>query len=185
LSEIQTISVVIAAASVVAFVANSIITSRKTEKTQDLALKAQQQNLETRQAQLWTQVFNRYDEAFWRNYLLAMSKNYKSYEEWDKDRSDINLYSGRLAVAAYMMGLGTLVKRGFLSVEIVYDMIGSPVIMYWQKFSEYVKEYRVRARYPTYGEDLEYLYIELMRINPPNYSPKWYPEAERISQGGG
>jgi hypothetical protein len=147
--------------------------------TQELALKTQQQNLETRQAQLFMQVFNRYDTEFWKNWLLTMSKDYGNYDEWAKDRSDLNMSAARLSVGTYMQGIGTFVKRGLLSPEIVADMISGPVIMWWQKYSEYIKEYRVRANYPTNSADLEYLYDELMKLRPVDYSPIWRPEKTR------
>ncbi len=150
-----------------------MFTLRINMKTQQLALKAQEQNLETRQAQLFIQVHGRYDREFWNDWLLAMSKNYRDFDEWNKDRSDPKISSARLAVATYMMGIGTLVKRGLLSSEIVSDLISGPVIMFWQKYSRFYMEYRVRAGFPTYAADLEYLYNEMMKLKPAGYSPRF------------
>jgi mannitol-specific phosphotransferase system IIBC component len=50
LVDVQTISVAVAATSVVAFVVNSILTSRREEKRS-------QQNLETRQAQMFMSIY--------------------------------------------------------------------------------------------------------------------------------
>ena len=84
-------------------------------KTQELALKSQQQAAETRQAQLFMQVFNRFhDQEFWRIYGTLMSVEYKSYDDWNRDRSDPTLFSMRLSVGAYFEGVGVLVRRGLL-----------------------------------------------------------------------
>jgi len=192
IEEIQAAYYMVAATGVLVaaiyYMMNLRITQKNQElslKTQELTLKTQQQNLETRQAQLFTQVYSRYDREFWRDWLLGMSKDYKNYDEWDKDRRNIDTSSARLAVGTYMMGIGTLVKRGLLSAEIVSDLISGPVIMWWQKYSPFYAEYRVRANYPTYAADLEYLYSELMRLKPSEYAPIYRPEVSGAKSRGG
>jgi hypothetical protein len=154
-------------------------------ENKELALKSQQQAAETRQAQLFTQVYSRYDRDFWRDWLIYMGKNYRNYDEWDRDRDNVDISSARLAVATYMMGIGTLVKRGLLSPEIVSDLISGPVIMFWQKYSPLYMEYRVRASFPTYAADLEFLYDALMKLKPSGYSPIYRPDASGVGRRGG
>jgi len=186
LALLQSVSYIAGALGVCVAAVYYVYNMGATRKTQELALKAQQQNLETRQAQLFMQVFNRYDTEFWKQWLQGMSREYKDYDEWNRDRSDQNLSAARLNVTTYMMGIGTLVKRGLLSSDIVADLMGGPVIMWWQKFFDYYREYRVRANYPGYVEDLEYLYDELMKLHSAGYSPKWsLAEVGRGSQGDG
>ena len=45
--------------------------------------------------------------------------------------------------------------------------------MWWNSQSMYVKEYRVRAGYPMYLENAEYLYDEMMKSRPADFSPKY------------
>jgi hypothetical protein len=57
--DIQTISIIVAAAGVFIAAINSIRSSRRAEGQRQLTLETQQQALETRQAQLFMQVYNR------------------------------------------------------------------------------------------------------------------------------
>ena len=56
--DVQTATVVIAGISVIIAAVNSIYSSRRAETQRALTLKTQQQALETRQAQLFMQVYN-------------------------------------------------------------------------------------------------------------------------------
>ncbi|MGD0805834.1 MAG: hypothetical protein ABSA11_17365 [Candidatus Bathyarchaeia archaeon] len=183
----QTIGVLVTAASVtvaaIYYVMNIRISQRNQElmlksqetsaKTQELALKSQQQAAETRQAQLFMQVFNRYhEEEFWRIYNTVQSRDWKNYEDWDRDRSDPNFAPIRLSLGCYFEGIGVLVSRGLLSTELVADILGGTLVSYWNKQCEYIKGFRVRAEYPQYGEYSEYLYNEIMRIRGSGFSPK-------------
>ncbi len=142
-------------------------------KTQELALKSQQQAAETRQAQLFMQVFERYNKEFWKNWVVVMNKEYESYDEWRSGRSDPDIASERLAIGTYFIGVGILIKRGLLAPEQIVDLLGGPVIMWWQSQGKYIKEFRIRANYPTYAEYAEYLYDEMIKLRPVGYSPSY------------
>jgi hypothetical protein len=162
MSEIQTISVVVAATSVVAFVINSIITSRKTEKTQELTLKSQQQNLETRQAQLFMQIYSKiYDPEFLNNGREAMNIDYKNLDDFNAKLShetNRDLYGKFWSFPWFLEGMGVLVKRGLIDPKLVDDLISGLVVSYWEKFKPMTLEYRERYNYPQMGEHVEYLY---------------------------
>ena len=143
-------------------------------KNQDMALQSQLQSAETRQAQLFMQVFNRFhDREFWNLYASVMQKDWKSYDDWYNERLDPSVWSMRLSLVCYFEGVGLLVSRGLLSPELVTDILGGTVVMYWDKQSEYIKEYRMRANYPQYCEYLEYLYEEIMKVRKSGFAPKW------------
>jgi len=56
--DVQTISIVVAAAGLFIAAINSIYSSRRAEEQRQLTLETQQHALETRQAQLFTQIQN-------------------------------------------------------------------------------------------------------------------------------
>jgi hypothetical protein len=58
--DVQTATVLITGISVIIAAVNSIISSRRADVQRALTLKTQQQALETRQAQLFMQVYNRW-----------------------------------------------------------------------------------------------------------------------------
>jgi hypothetical protein len=102
-----------------------------------------------------------------------MGREWRSYDEWNRDRVDPSIGSKRMAFGTYLEGIGTLVQRGLISPEMVADILGGIVIMWWNKVGVYVKEHRVRAGYPMYGEKMEYLYGEMMKLRPAGFSPSF------------
>jgi hypothetical protein len=138
------------------------------------AEEARKRELETRQAQLFMQVFERYrDPEFWNGYTEMMNKEWKSYDEWNRDRMDPSIAPARLAIGTYFEGIGTLIHRGLLQSDLVADILGGVVVMWWNKQGEFMKEFRVKAGYPHYGEYVEYLYNEMMKLRPAGFSPSW------------
>jgi hypothetical protein len=171
--DVQTIGVLVTAASVSVAAIYYMFTLRINMKNQELNLKSQQQADETRQAQLFMQVFSRYhEEEFWKAYQIVMSREWKSYDDWNKDRSDPDLFSTRTSVNTYLNGIGVLVKRGLLSLDLVADILGGPIVMLWNKEAEYIREFRVKTNYGLYLKDLEYLFEEIMRLRSAGFAPK-------------
>ena len=170
---VQIVGVSAAAIATVVGVRSYILSNRRAEEAKSKEQETRDRELETRQAQLFMQVFSKYhEEEFWKNYLIVMSREWKSYEDWKRDRSDLTLMSTKLSVGTYLEGVGVLVKRGLLSPGIVADILGSTVVRYWSKQAEYVREFRVRTSFPEYYEYVEYLYDEVMKLRPPGYAPK-------------
>jgi hypothetical protein len=91
--DVQTIGVLVTAASVSVAAIYYMFTLRINMKNQELNLKSQQQADETRQAQLFMQVFSRYhEEEFWKAYQIVMSREWKSYDDWNKDLSTLTCF---------------------------------------------------------------------------------------------
>ncbi len=64
----------------------------------------------------------------------------------------------------YLEGIGVLVKRGLIEASFVDDLMSSVVIGYWEKYRQYVYDYRVRRNVPQMGEYIEYLYNQVKPI---------------------
>jgi hypothetical protein len=64
------------------------------------------------------------------------------------------------------------VKRGLLSLDLVADILGGPIVMLWNKEAEYIREFRVKTNYGLYLKDLEYLFEEIMRLRSAGFAPK-------------
>jgi hypothetical protein len=158
--DVQTISVVIAAVSVVIGVINSILSSRRAEKNDE-------QTLETRQAQLYMQVYNR-----WNSLDLVNAYNQVRYTYQFTDAEElISKYSpekhpeaaANLTMLGYFFeGLGVLVKKGLLTIDLVEDLMSQRVIWYWEnKASLVVDDLRTLTNDPTQYDHIEYLYHEM------------------------
>ena len=180
LAEIQAAYYMVAATGVLVAAGYYILNIQNNKRNQELSLRAleqsaqaQKQAAETRQTQLFMQVFERYHETeFWNIYTTVMNKEWQNYDDWNRDRSDPTSLSMRLAVGTYFEGIGTLVHRGLLPAELVAEILGSVVIMWWDKQSEFYKEFRIRAGNPIYGQHIEYLYNEMKKLRPAGFSPR-------------
>jgi hypothetical protein len=60
--------------------------------------------------------------------------------------------------------LGVLVKRGFIDVAIVDDLMSGQVVSFWEKFRPIYVEARRRRNWPQLVEWVEYLYREVKGI---------------------
>jgi hypothetical protein len=154
---IQTISVLVAAASVVAFVTNSILTSRREEKRS-------QQSLESRQAQLFMGIYQQimspaFSEA---EYTLSQVKlnDMKDWEEMMRDREQFKAFN---IYGFVFNGIGVLVKENLIDLHLPMMFYGGGVVFFWRKFGPYVREARVRWSAPSLLVQLEELYDLVVR----------------------
>ena len=96
--DLQTVTVVITGISVIIAAANSIISSRRAEEQRQLTLETQQQALDTRQAQLFMQIYNRWTAKDMAaayglvRYKYAWETVDEAFEKFLPDR-DIDAYS--------------------------------------------------------------------------------------------
>ena len=106
---IQTVGVIVAAFSVVVGIANNILTSRRDEKRN-------QQTLETRQAQLFMQIYNKWSEKdFVDAFNVVLYENppvYKDYDDYVEKYVKGNPEYDRKISQIYTMfeGVGVLVR---------------------------------------------------------------------------
>jgi len=138
-------------------------------KTRELQLKAQEQATETRQTQLFMNIYNNHISESNFRALMEMIWEW----EWDSFDDFIEKYSipnnkdahvqwGRYF--ASLEGLGILLKKGLIDPELVYDSHYLSVINLWEKFQPVIEEWRVRLNAPQLYEDPEYLYNEMVRM---------------------
>ena len=61
----------------------------------------------------------------------------------------------------YYVALASMVKRGDLAVELLYELNPSGVTRYWEKIGPIALEFRKRNNYPDYLEPIEYLALRI------------------------
>ena len=145
-----------------------ILTLRNSQRTQELALKAQQQSVETRQSQILMSIYQSmssyeyqktwYDIVYnwkWINYDDFMTKYGPGNPEGNAQRA---------AIGMNLEGIGVLIKRGLIDVRMVDDMMSIYVLGYWEKFRSIILEWRRIYNVPTSHEYVEYLYYEVKKI---------------------
>ena len=129
--------------------------------------KQRETDVETRQAQLFMQLYDRYQseevqrseneviyqwrwkdlEDFWKKY--GIDTNMEAFTRWD-------------ALETYFKGVGVLVGRKLIDPDLVYDLNGPAIIMHWEKFESVIADLRKRY-WPHAFEGYEQLYNEMKK----------------------
>jgi len=115
------------------------------------ANKTQKQQLETRQAQLFMNIYSYvYTMEFWTYYReLTEQWEWEDYDDWYKKyRSDTDTYNKFAVVGTYFEGMGVLVKRNLIEITFVDDLMSGPIMQFWQKFEPIILEERRRRKPP-------------------------------------
>ena len=158
----QTISIVFAGLSITASIAYYASVLRNANKTQ-------QQALETRQAQLFMQLYNQFrDKEFQRDissiYNIWEWTDYNDFEDKYGRTTDSEKYSSFVSVITYFEGIGVLLNQGLIDKNLVDDMMSGVIIRFWEKIMPLVEETRHYRKWPQYMEWFEYLYKEIKPI---------------------
>ncbi|MHA2380835.1 MAG: DUF4760 domain-containing protein [Candidatus Thorarchaeota archaeon] len=161
--DIQTISVVIAAASVVIGVVTWVIQIREGNKMN--------------QARLLMQINNLLREEKFQNYLLDIR-----LREWEDFDDYLEKYHNREAIAknnyvtSFFANVGVLVYNKLLDPKLVHDTIGTFLFNLIGKNWPFIQEYRERFNRPELYWHIEYLYNEMMKIYVQTYGHEYDPQ---------
>jgi hypothetical protein len=157
----QTVSIIFAGLSIGVAAIYYALTLRNTRKNQEL-------QLETRQAQLFMEVYKEFSSPSFllrfqdiRNNIVRDIDKYRE-EFGDLQRTDPERYAGWISLGTWFEGLGTLLKHGLIDPNMVYDMMGGVVFRYWNARRIVIEE--MQKIDPHYGEYIAYLQGEMARI---------------------
>jgi hypothetical protein len=168
LVDAQTIGVLVTAASVTVAAIYYMFTLRMNLKTQELALKAQQQASETRQAQLFIQLYTTFTsyefKLKWNNIMYTWK--WKDFEDFESKYGTSNSeeFSKFDLIGTYFEGIGVMVKRGLVDVTLVDDLMSGHIVSSWERFESLILEWRRSMNWPQLLEWWEYLYHEVKGI---------------------
>jgi hypothetical protein len=157
---IETISIVFTGLSVSLAAFYYISTLRNAQRTQQL-------QLETRQAQLFMQIYQQFISKDFKLSYLDIINNW-SWDDFDdfirKYVADIENNSKWDIVGSFFEGIGVLVKRGLVNPALVDDLMSGHTLMSWEKMEPVYLEIRRRWNWPQIAEWWEYLYNEIKAI---------------------
>ena len=86
------------------------------------------------------------------------------YEDWlSKYGPDTNpeAWASFNSVGSFFDGIGVLIHRKLIDIQLVDDLMSSGVIWLWEKTEPIIKERRLRRKRPQIWEWLEYLYYRI------------------------
>jgi len=144
--DIQTVSIAIASAGVFAAAVYYIFQIRHQTRMRqtDLVMK------------LYSQ-FNSFEfQKVWYEILKREAKDYYDYEK----KYGLAEFT---AIDIFFEGIGILLRRKLIDIELVDDMFTTPIKWTWEKMKDITLEWRKVRNQPEIGEWLEYLYNEMKR----------------------
>ncbi len=144
---------------------------RNSQRNQELTLKAQEQAVETRQAQLFMQLYNAY---LTKDFLADFARvsyifQYENLEDWMKKYSSfVNLadYSTWARIGRFLDGAGILVKKNLIDMNLVDELLREPILYSWENMKKWVYEIREEMKTPEVWANFEYLYNEVRKRHP-------------------
>jgi hypothetical protein len=170
--DIQTILTYLTLISVPVGVAYHIMTLYNTRKNQKLTL-------ETRQAQLFMQLYQRtINEESNRKWSNQMLYQWKNYEDFDKKYGPNSEDNATILHTTWQQfnGVGLLLRRGLIDRETAYGLSGGwRAVLIWVKWKDIIVEMRKRYFNPDYMDGLEYLGVEMMKYREEKGLPNILP----------
>ena len=153
----QTISIVFAGLSISIAAFYYISTLRNTRKNQELTL-------ETRQAQMYMNIYNQLNKAdFIDAWMSFMEMEWNDFDEYLRVYEDPEKNRNLWVIGMFYEGLGVLVKNNLVPMRLIAETITGMTRMYWEKFVPIVDDGRREFNLPRWYSESEYLYNELMK----------------------
>lgn len=157
---LQTIGILMTGISLTIAAAYYTLTLRNTQKNQQL-------QLETRQAQLFMQIYNRFQEVEFRNnFNDVLTREWEDYDDYVKKYgrfTNPTAQARSASVGLFFDGIGVLMKKGLLDVDIVGELMSSPVRLYWDKMNPIWAGMMERMKRESVMDNVEYLYNEIAK----------------------
>ena len=148
----QTISIVMAATSMVVAATYYILKIRI--------------DIKTRQAQLFMDMYKEFvSESESGTVYLLMDMEYDDYEDFERKFGHDNNPEANNMITRHMMlmeGFGVLVREEYVSVRLVTLLTSGTIKLGWEKMKGYIYEVRKRNNMPRWSIEYEYLYNKVM-----------------------
>jgi len=143
--DIATLSIVVAAVSVV--------------MTAIFAMFQLRDLVKTRQTDLIMRLYSRFgSEEFQKTYEKVLAREATSLSEYEEKYG----WAEWSAVGTFFEGIGVLLCRKLIDISLVDDLFTAPVKMAWDKMKDGIVESRKEMGQPTIFEWFEYLYNEMV-----------------------
>jgi len=144
-----------------------VMTVRNAQRTRELTLKAQEQALETRQAQLLMNLVNTLRSTDfrrqWHTFYRLEWRDYQDFQEqYDEDIETISAWT---SVMRFYECVGVMVKNNLIDMNLIHSLLSNGIKMVWDRYEPLIKG--DRERFQQYGSiwiNIEYLYNEVIRF---------------------
>jgi hypothetical protein len=132
------------------------------------AQRNQQVALETRQAQLFMQLFTKINERELQTFIgeIMLRWEFSNLDEFMEKYGPENNLEDSITfsmVGTYFSGMGILVRENLVDIRLVTRFFGSTVKAFWEKIEPIIGDFRELEGFQSYLSDTEYLYNEMMK----------------------
>jgi hypothetical protein len=160
--DVQTIGVLVTAASVSVAAIYYTLTLRTNQKNLKM-------NLETRQAQLLMQIYQRFSETdFMRKWITSIYlMDYIDLDDFNEKydpKINIDARSQMASLFTYFEGVGVLVEEKLIDIRLVSKLMSGNLIYFWEKWGPLILERRKRMGNPYEWDKTEFLYHEVKKL---------------------
>ena len=148
--DIQTVSIMLASASVIAGVIYYALQIRHQSKV--------------RQTDLVMRLYDKFGSTeFQKEYQMIMGLEYEDYADYRKRYgTNAEVKAAGTTVNSFFEGIGLLVKRKLVSIGLVDDLLEGAILLAWEKRKPIIEGYR-REGHPQLLAEYEYLYNEMKK----------------------
>jgi hypothetical protein len=165
--DVQTISIMVAAAGVFLAAINQIVSRRREEQQRETQLFMQLYNRWNTKAMAQTYGRLRYFYEFGTRQQWETLINKKMGEKWQgtlqENQQNIDIYSDFQSMTEFFEGIGVLVKRHLIDVDLVEDLLANRIIWWWNTQGDLFLEARKVLGDPKLYNDTEYLYNSMIQ----------------------
>ena len=144
-------------------------------RNQELTLKSQAQATETRQAQLFMQLFDRWSDPYFAK--VYGDYRYKVCAKLNNDPDDISriaveslfesynpeIWMPIQTLAQYFEGISILVQKKLLDIDTVERLLSGRLLWYWECTETFIRHVREKINDPIMYQDLEILANEMKK----------------------
>jgi hypothetical protein len=101
---------------------------------------------------------------FQKAYQIVMGLQFEDYTDYVKRYStNSEVKAALMSVVTYFEGIGVLVKRKLVNMELVDDLLNLNIVRTWKKVKPWAEGTRKRFAHPQSLEWFEYLYNEMQK----------------------
>jgi hypothetical protein len=144
--DIQTISIAIASSGILVAAIYYILQIRHQTKL--------------RQTDLVMKLYSQFSSLeFQKIYQEILKREVKDYYDYDKKYG----WAEATTIGMFFEGIGILLRRNLIDIELVDDMFTSPIKWTWEKIKDLTLEARKVRNQPEILEWFEYLYNEMQK----------------------
>jgi len=118
-----------------------------------------------RQTDMVMRLYNTFGSTeFQEAYQKMMGSEIEDYAEYMRRHStNFEMRAAAFTVGIFFEGIGVLVRRNLISMDLVDDLLSSPISDTWEKLKPLIEGRREQLKRPQTMEWFEYLYNEMKK----------------------